>query len=75
MDDLSAIEAARDRIAAAQAIIDAELVERDRSIAAARRDGYPWNRISAAAGLSRQAAEAAARRGNGGPLPIPRQRG
>lgn len=73
MKNLSPIEQSAAKIAEAQAVIDSEIAKRDKYIAAARRDGYPWNKIGEAARLSRQAVEAAARRGNKGELPRPRQ--
>jgi hypothetical protein len=73
MKDLSKLEEVSKRIADREAANAIDRVERDKLIAAARKDGYQWPRLADATQLGRQGVEAAARRGNGGVLPKPRQ--
>jgi len=73
MKDLSAIEAQAKIISDAQAVIEAARTKRTKLVIAARRDGYPWAKISEAANVARQGLMDQATQANGGVLPTPRQ--
>jgi len=75
MTDLKPLAAAKRKMARAAAALEKAQHERDLLIVAYRQDGWPWGRIMDELGLTRQAAEAAARRVNAGVTPVPRQRG
>lgn len=75
MKNLAALEAVSATIDDARQAIAILEGQRDKLAAAARKDGYTWPAIAAAAHLSRQGAELVAKRANKGELPVPRQRG
>lgn len=68
MESLTALENA-------QASLDADIADayarRDALILAARIDGHSWTAIGRVVGMTRQAAQIAAKRANGGELPQP----
>ena len=64
------LNALRDVVATIEAG-EAAKAKRDKLIVELRRDGHDWESICQAAGISRAAAHAAAKRANGGELPIP----
>ncbi len=70
LDKMTAMAAERE---AAQAVVDKLTKQIEKEIVAARVDNWPWPQIMEASRLSRQGAIEAAKRGNGGETPIPRQ--
>lgn len=74
MKDLSKLENVAATIDAAEETLAKLKVERDKLIAAARKDGYEWPALAVAARMSRQGVDMAGRRANKGVLPVPRQR-
>lgn len=66
MDNLKSLKRHADTIDRATAARDAGIVE-------ARVDGFPWEKIATAAGVTRQGAEKIAKRFNNDVLPRPRQ--
>ena len=75
MKDLLKLEALSAKIAADEAQMAKDKTERNKLAIAARKDGYPWARLEAATGMTRQSLREATMRANGGVLPAPRQRG
>jgi hypothetical protein len=73
--DLTSLEKIAAELAEAQAAVEKLTLSRDKVVVSARKDGFAWPRIATAARLSRQGVEQAARRGNRGELPKPRQQG